>query len=149
MKVNPKRYSANWTGLLGILLAACFLATAAYADPLFTGTFKLTNEVHWGQAVLPAGDYSFTIDSTKDNTPLVVVRSADGKKAAFALATATGIPQPGGSYIYVANDGTRRVRLLNLPENNLSLAFGPMSKRDREELNAAKTEVVPVVVAKK
>ena len=113
------------------------------------GKFRLQDEVHWGQAVLPAGEYSLTIDSTKDNTPFVVVRSADGKKAAFALATATGIPEPSGSYIYVANDGTRRVRLLNLPKNNLSLAFGPMSKRDREELNAAKTEVVPVVVAKK
>jgi len=70
----------------------------------------------WGQAVLPAGEYTLTIDSTKDNTPLIVGRSADGKKAAFALATATGIPEPSGSYIYVANDGTRRVRLLNLPE---------------------------------
>jgi hypothetical protein len=133
--------------LLLLLLSVCW--TVGVANAQSTGKFRLQHEVHWGQAVLPAGEYSFTIDSTKDNTPLVVVRSADGKKAAFALATAASIPEPGGSYIYVANDGTRRVRLLNLPEANLSLAFGPMSKRDREELHAAKAEVVPVVVAKK
>ena len=131
------------------LVLVCVCQSVSVANAQSTGKFRLQHEVHWGQAVLPAGEYSFTIDSTKDNTPLVVVRSEDGKKAAFVMATATGIPEPGGSYIYVANDGTRRVRLLNLPETNLSLAFGPMSKRDREELNAAKTEVVPVVVAKK
>jgi hypothetical protein len=149
MKTNQVGYSASFKLFLGILLSACFLATAAQADPLFMGTFKLTNEVHWGKAVLPAGDYSLTVDSTTDNTMFTIVRSADGKKAAFAMATTGARPEPGGSYIFVTDDGTRRVRLLNLPELNLSLVFGPLTKGEREVLYATKTRVVPVEVAAK
>jgi hypothetical protein len=136
---------------LMLLLAACQIPSVANAQSTnLQGKFHLQNEVRWGKAVLPAGEYSFTIDSTKDNTLFAIVRSADGKKAAFAMATASGDPEPDGSYIFITDDGTRRVRLLNLPEHNLSLAFGqPLSKRDREQLHAAKTEVVPVVLAKK
>jgi hypothetical protein len=133
-----------------VLFSVCQIAGVAKAQiNNLQGTFRLQNEVLWGKAVLPAGDYSFTIDQEKDSMVFAVARSADGKRTAFAEVTASGKPESGGSYIFIANDGTRRVRLLNLPETNLSLAFGPMSKRDREELNAAKTEVVPVVVAKK
>ena len=85
------------------------------------GAFRLQHEVQWGKAVLAAGDYSLTVDSriTHANNAYVILRSADGKKIAAAMATAIGKPEPGGTFIFVANDRTRRVRLLNLPAANL------------------------------
>ena len=63
--------------------------------------------------------------------------------------TGSGKAERGGSYLFIANDGTRRVRLFNLPDENLSLSFGPLTKRDREQMYAARNEVVPVEVAAK
>jgi hypothetical protein len=148
--MKPTRKLVPMKLLLAVLLVACWIPMVANAQTAaFEGKFQLQNEVRWGLAVLPAGEYSFTIDWTMDDKPLAVVRSTNGKKAVFALATATAGAEPGGSYIFIADEGTRRVRLLNLPEHNLSLAFGTLSKRDRQELHAAGTEVVPVLVAKK
>src|SRR5713226_6640009 len=133
-----------------VLFSACLIPAAANAQSTaLQGKFRLQNEVRWGKAVLPAGEYSLTIDSTANNTMLTIVRSADGKKAAFAMATTSARPEPGGSYISITDDGTRRVRLLNLPELNLSLIYAPLTKREREVLYATKTQVVPVVVAEK
>jgi hypothetical protein len=39
-----------------VLIATCVFTTAANALPIFAGKFTVHYEVHWGQAVLPAGD---------------------------------------------------------------------------------------------
>ncbi len=59
------------------ILAACALAGAANAQPAtFSGKFTLPYEVHWGKTVLPAGDYSITMDRLDS---AAIVRSASGK----------------------------------------------------------------------
>jgi len=138
--------------LLIVMLSACQIPSAVSAQSAnLQGKFRLQHEVHWGKAVLAAGDYSLTVDSrfSPENTIYVIVRSAEGTHVAVAMATATAKAEPGGNFIFIANDGTRRVRLLNLPDQNLSLGFGPLTKRDRELIYAARAEVVPVIVAKK
>jgi hypothetical protein len=81
---NSKGYSAGWRPFLGVLLAVCFLATAANADSLFTGTFTLTHPVSWDQAVLAAGQYSLTLDQS---TQTIVIReAATGKTVARTFA---------------------------------------------------------------
>lgn len=134
-----------------VFLSFCQTGVANAQSANAQGAFRLQHEVHWGKAVLAAGDYSLTVDSrmTHGDTTYVVVRSADGKKVAVVMATVIGKPEPGGSFIFVANDGTRHVRLVNLPEQDLSLSFGPWSKRDREQLNTADAEVAPVTLAEK
>lgn len=133
-----------------VFFCICQLSTVANAQIAnLQGKFRLQHEVQWGKATLPAGEYSFTIDSTKDSTLFALVRSRDGKETAFAMPTAAGRPEPGGSYILITKDGTPRVRLLNLPEAQLSLSFGPLTKREREVLRADQSRVVPVTVAQR
>lgn len=137
---------------LPLLVFFCICQLPSLANAQATnmhGKFRLQNEVQWSKAVLPAGSYSFTIDSAKDSVFFALVRSTDGKEAAFAMATTTGKAEPGGSYIYITDDGTRRVRLLNLPEAHLSLSFGSLTKREREVLRADQSRVVPVEVAQR
>jgi|SRR6185437_3905237 len=133
-----------------VFFCICQLPSLANAQSTnLQGKFRLQNEVHWGNAVLPPGDYSVKIYSEKDNSFFALVRSADGKESAFAMVTTTSEAEPGGSYIYIVDDGTRRVRLLNLPDLNVSLSFGPLTKREWEVLRADQSRVVPVVVAQR
>lgn len=130
-----------------VCFALLFPSAASAQNTNVQGKFRLQNEVHWGKAVLPAGAYSLTLQSTAQNTIYAIIRSSDGKKAAFAMATIAGASEPGESYLFIANDGTRRVRLLNLPKLNLSLAFGPLTERDRELLYAADSQFATLTVA--
>jgi hypothetical protein len=45
------------------LLAACVYAAPAQAIPAVQGKFTLPNEIRWQDTVLPAGDYSFSMES--------------------------------------------------------------------------------------
>ena len=73
------QYPTSWRLVLGILCAISTFAAAAYAQPSFAGKFTLPYEVHWGQSVPPAGDYTIRMGPTGP----AVIRSADGARALF------------------------------------------------------------------
>ena len=63
---------------------AVFLITVALPSPQLahaqasaTGEFKLSRETHWGDAVLPAGKYQFSLESAIPGAP-VVIRQTSG-----------------------------------------------------------------------
>jgi len=63
---------------------AVFLITVALPPPQLahaqasaTGEFKLSRETHWGDAVLPAGNYKFFLESATPGAP-VVIRQMSG-----------------------------------------------------------------------
>ena len=70
--------------LLLSLLSSTVVPMAAHADEV-RGAFTLTAETHWGKAVLPAGYYTFTV-ATQGSLPTLLIRSANGDKAAFIAA---------------------------------------------------------------
>jgi hypothetical protein len=106
--------------LLGLaLLAACFNAGHASAQ-VFQGKFTLPFEARWGQATLPAGDYSFTLDSVSTNCAL---RLRNGKNTvALILAQAQDKKHSGRAELSVVG-GT--VRALSLPEIGMVLEYAP------------------------
>ena len=77
-RVSPRRKKMKMkaTAFSVVTLAVCFLAGAANAAPTFSGKFTFPYEVHWGRTVLPAGNYSITIDRFE---PAAIVRSTNGK----------------------------------------------------------------------
>ena len=58
--------------VLGVLVAG-FNAKPASAQA-FQGKFTLPSETRWGQATLPAGDYSFTLDKDYPGSRVTIVR---------------------------------------------------------------------------
>lgn len=123
-------------------------AVPANAQDALHGKFQLSSEVRWGQAVLPAGEYSFVLESTK--TLKVVIYPADRKTGAIVVARAFDDPRPGGSYLFITGNGSKRtVRSLNLPQLGSSLIFEPLTRRERETLYASQSQTVPVQLAKK
>ena len=62
-----------------VLLATCAFAAAANAQS-FSARFTLPFETHWGKNVLPAGNYTMSLNS---QTNVALIRSADGKTVGF------------------------------------------------------------------
>jgi len=146
MKANGKRYSGIWTAFLGIAAAGCLLATAAQADPLFSGHFQLQNKVHWGSATLEPGAYSLELDQP---TRTIVVRDASGKTVARAFSRTDETADRSDSKLLIAVQGDERAVY------GLTIAgIGSVYQRAYpfagiREQEARNTEGVRVEVAKK
>ncbi len=79
-------------------LAACLfggVAGAQHGPAIYKGKFTLPFETRWGRVVLPAGDYTFTVDSAS-LPATVIVRSAGESKAA-PMIMAQAVSQHTGS----------------------------------------------------
>jgi hypothetical protein len=130
-----------------VLLTLVAGAIAANAQTSFQGKFQLTSETRWGKAVLPAGLYSFTMDSVQSP---IVIHSENGKTSAMARAEVSNQAAFGGSYIVITGSGSdRQVRSMNLPQMECSLVFTPLTERERETLYAQASQTIPVQVAQK
>lgn len=68
-----------------VALALSFSASLGKAQNAFEGKFTLPFEARWGSAVLPAGDYTFTLPSTA--APYLLYVRGEGK-AAIVLTSA-------------------------------------------------------------
>jgi hypothetical protein len=132
----------NFMVLFSIVLGAM----AANAQPALHGKFQLTSETRWSKAVLPAGDYTFTIDSV-ESPVIVVIRAVNGKGAVMAMALTSDNAAPGGSSILITAD--HQVRSMNLPQLGMSLVFNRLTSRERETLYASASHTVPIQLAQK
>jgi hypothetical protein len=130
-----------------VLFSIVVGAVAANAQTALHGTFHLTSAVRWGKAVLPAGEYTFTMNSAQSP---IIIQSVDGRASAMAVALSSRDAAPGGSYIFITGSGADRiVRSMNLPQLGRSLIFEPLSERQRETLYATVSQTVPVQLGKK
>jgi hypothetical protein len=131
-----------------LTLAIGAFAAAAIAQSGFIGRFTLPHQVRWGQAMLPAGEYS--IDFSSIQSP-AIVRSMDGTISTFVFTGDTGDSQKGPSSLTLVTSGNEwRVASVNLPRAGVSLVYSPVTQAERETLTKAKQiETVPLVAANK
>jgi len=130
-----------------VLLATCAFAATANAQS-FTGKFTLSSETHWGKNVLPAGDYTISMDA---KTNVALVRSANGNTVGFTPIPITASSDKGATALFVMVRGNERiVRSLNLPAHGVSLIYQPATNAEREILaKADQVQSVPVMTAGK
>jgi ribosomal protein L30/L7E len=113
------------------LLTACFGASLANAQA-FQGTFHLPFEVRWRGAVLPPGDYSFTLNSGDTSPVNCVLVARKGQPATFIMPLTLDHSSSGESALIVVGHGERRtVRALRLAQADLVIYY-PVSKADRQ-----------------
>ncbi len=88
------------------------------------GTFTLAHKVRWGTAVLPAGDYEFSVD-TLTWPARVMVRDLSGATSAIILPQAYSDQKlPGGSTLVMEKEaGESVVSSLKLANIGLALEF--------------------------
>ena len=132
-----------------VLLAVVIGAVRLDAQVNFQGKFQLSSPVRWGKTLLPAGEYSFVIDSVEMPTR-VVIHSVNGKAAFLAITSDSASNSPGGSYLVITGTGeNRRVRLMNLPQLGRSLVYEPLTRSERETFYLVASQTVPVQIAAK
>lgn len=131
-----------------VLIVVMLGVVGANAQTTLKGNVQFPSQVRWGKSVLPAGEYSLTIQSM-ERPVKVFIQSVDGKTAAIALGT-TSDQQPGDSHIFVTGTGSDRlVRSMNLPQLGLSLVYAPLTPQEHERLYATVSETLPVRIASK
>jgi hypothetical protein len=76
-----------------VALAAIFAsATPAAAQKAFKGSFTLTHEVRWQNAMLPAGDYTFEMKSISGPS-LITLKGPNGSRFIPALVMSEKISE--------------------------------------------------------
>jgi hypothetical protein len=90
------------------LLSSTVVPMTAHADEVH-GKFTLTSQTHWGTTILPAGDYTYSLE-TRSAMPVVLLRSAKGNASAFIAATSeTDTNDRAPNALIIETQGTMRV----------------------------------------
>jgi hypothetical protein len=90
-----------------------------------SGTFTLTHEVHWQNAVVPAGEYRFNI-AASGPAEMITLRKISGSAAGFMLlATDVGVTRPSdvSELVVVSTASGSFVKTMQLPEFGMTLHF--------------------------
>ena len=149
---NTRTFTLIRVVFLALLATVASVGLLSAED--YAGTFTLPFEVRWGNAVLPAGDYSFTID-TAQRPHQATVRWGNG--AAMILSSGTSDRQfSGRSALFLVrrgNKGTVRALHLETPGRGTSgLVFFYSPPKGEPPLLAHAPELlqrIPVVVSGK
>jgi hypothetical protein len=136
-----------------LLVIASFTAPANAQSELpqeaFQGKFTLPYEVHWGNALLPAGDYVFGF--TQSQTPANIwIR--DAKTLRSVAFEPTGIRQDGkgDSALLVSVRGRQHVVCsLTIAEIGETFVYQCPSARGHETEEVRQTQTVPILLAQK
>ena len=147
MKAKTIRHAIEVRLLAVVLLATCAFAAAANAQTT-AAKFTLPFEAHWGKNVLPAGEYTISMDSLSN---VALLRSANGKTIGFTPIPIQAYSHKGATALFVMVRGNQRiVRSLNLPARGVSLVYPPATSAEREMLaKADQVQAVPVITAGK
>ncbi len=126
--------------LLVSLAAMCFTAGSLGAATL-KGSFTLSGQTHWGLAVLPPGDYTFTLDRIAHGSPVISV-SRGNKVVDIILSPVSSLTSTsGGSSMQIEGN---RVRSLHLAPLGETYNY-PSPKREKEVLVRGSSVAATVV----
>jgi len=127
-------------GLLAVGLLAVGLNAKAADVPAIQGKFTLTSATRWGQATLPAGEYSFTLDHAYPGGMITVHQGA--RTVAHIFAPGMSSSKSGRSEM-VAENGT--VREVNLPTIGVRLEYAaPKSGHRAAPQEPLAAQIIPV-----
>src|SRR5258708_36639176 len=102
--MNTKQNGATVAMVAVVLMAAALTPGLADAHPAIQGKLNLPCTTHWGSAVLPAGEYTFTVKPTSKSVDVIELRGAanfrhmafhrnqqGSEKSSLTLAKSNGI----------------------------------------------------------
>jgi hypothetical protein len=98
------------------------------------GTFKLPHEVHWQNAVVPAGDYRFSIQA-RGPAEMLTLTKTTGKPASFILFARDIDAAPASETArleILSKFGTSYVSAMDLPQFEVTLHFATPANSGKE-----------------
>jgi hypothetical protein len=130
------------------LIAVCASASVASAQNVFKGKFTLPEDVRWGNASLPAGDYTMSVKSI--GLPvLVTLEGPNG--GTFIMTGSTDKRDSGGSsnLTIERRNGDRVVSKLYLADFGVELRYQvPSQPKGERELAQGPASTEQVLIAK-
>jgi hypothetical protein len=106
------------------LSALNFAPSLAFSQEA-AGTFTLTHEVHWQNAVVPAGKYRFTVGGSGPGQ-LLTLSKLTGRGAGFMLLVTdseTSEPTDSSQLVVILRPSGSFVSKMQLPEFGMTLRF--------------------------
>jgi hypothetical protein len=132
----------GFAALLALTTVSCMPTLAAAEGPAH-GEFKLTHEVRWQNALVPAGDYQFTYDADGASGVLTLSK-LNGPRAGFIflVSDTEGVAPRGASQLIIEkwNDGSY-VKTMQLTEWNATLHFTVPTHSEKQMARAAAATV--------
>jgi hypothetical protein len=108
--------------VLALATASIFTGVAKAQATLYSGKFTLPFEAHWGGLTLPAGDYSFQLNSSGHGSDMIVVLQGT-RKLGFVMSEAYNqAPQSEQSELIVTRS-SGRARIVALHAGELGTDF--------------------------
>jgi len=108
-----------------LALSALNLAPSLASAQEAAGTFTLTHEVHWQNAIVPAGKYRFTIASSGPSETLTLRNISGRGTGLMILVVGTEDPQPSdlSQLVVVSRSSGNFVSTMRLPKFGVTLHF--------------------------
>ena len=117
-----------------------FAPSLAHAQEVARGQFSLPRAVRWQNAVVPAGDYRFSLESS-GAAGMLYLRKLDGKPAGFMFLVPDTEPAKSSSVSKLILQSTPEgtyVSAMQLPELGMTLHF-PVPPHTEEKMAKAGT----------
>jgi hypothetical protein len=109
--------------LVGVgLLSIGLSASASQAQAVYKGSFTLDHDIRWQQSTMPAGDYTFIVQSTSRSKPILVTGPGG---TVFQLPVVTSLGKIGESSVMKLEwrGNVLCVRELDLAEVGLNIRY--------------------------
>ena len=120
--MNWARHLKLFTKLGAAALALGALATSGNAQNAYQGKFTLPFETHWGNATLPAGDYTFAMSSASSQYRLYI-RGAQVNAIIMAASTDDRAVADHAQLNLVDIADVQTVQTFDAPELGLTLVY--------------------------
>ena len=129
------------------LMAVGFGASASQAQAIYKGSFTLNHDVRWQNATMPAGDYTFTVQSSTRSKP-VLVTGPNGTVFQMPLVTAETKIADQSKLILEWRGDSLCVREMDLAEIGLNIRYTVPKATESDKLLAnAHTNSQEVLIA--
>ena len=132
--------------VFAVASAFIFAGIASAQGPASKGQFTLPFDAQWGRATLPAGDYTFTLNST-GQPAIVKVEQGNRNIALVTAQSATASDTSKASELIVTRSGGHaRIRVLHLAELGTDLYYSAPKAEGREMASAPELiQRVPII----
>jgi hypothetical protein len=102
MEVNMK-LMGKFAFIRALVLLAGVVGLSSGLAAAQSGSFTLPVEARWGKAVLPAGEYTYSLDPTYQR--IVTIRAVDGSAGIMAVASSISGTTPSKDQLVLTKSG--------------------------------------------
>jgi hypothetical protein len=133
---------------LGVSVLFTAIAQAQLGIPAFTGKFRLTTPVTWGEIVLRPGDYTITIASMNSPAAALITDGSGRPVARFMSGIDDGKTSTRTALLISKQGGQMRVYALALASQEKLLIYD-RALAEEAAIEACAPQTVPVMLAKR